>query len=210
MKVKKKRRMLLSIITLLLCVNILILTVYAFFADNVVLVKHLYSSDLEVSLVRTDLNCKLFANDGSLVDYHNPTRVDFSAPTEQNLFDLEEGIYVVPGSQCIATMEVVNNGYVKFGYYVEILLDKTSSEELCDQLNIVVTCGDKTITSTLSDLTLGDEGDYISILDIGCISTFTVEIYFIDDSTINNDAMDKKVYFDLVVHAVQVTSNQNS
>ena len=189
---------------------ILVLTVYAFFAENLVLLNHLEAGDLEVSLVRTDLKGKVYGEGGNLQDYHNPGRIDFSTPTDYNLFDLEDETYVVPGSQYIATMEVINDGDVTFGYYVEILVDKSSSEELCEQLQVTVTCGDKTINTTLKDLNLGGEGDYLAILDLGCISTFTVEIYFIDDSDINNDAMDKKVYFDLVVHAQQVTSSQNS
>ena len=43
---------------------------------------------------------------------HKPGRIDFSTPTDYNLFDLEDETYVVPGSQYIATMEVINEGDV--------------------------------------------------------------------------------------------------
>lgn len=206
MKVKKSNRILLSSATLLMCVSILALTMYVLFTTSVDLVNHLESGDLDVSLVRTDLTGKVLGSDGQFKDYHNTSRVDFSMPTTHNLFDLQEDSYIVPGSQYIATMQVINNGNVKFGYYIEFLIDKTSSPELCEQLQVVVTSGDKKIATTLSDFYLGDESDYISILDIGCISTVTVEVYFIDDSSVNNAAIDKKVHFDLIVHAQQVTS----
>ncbi len=76
-------------------------------------------------------------------------------------------------------MEVINGGDVTYGCYVEILVDKSSSEELCEQLQVTVTCGDKTISTTLNDLNLGGEGDYLAILDLGCISTFSLELKYI-------------------------------
>ena len=210
MKSKYANKILLSSVTLLLCLAILTLTVFVFFDNSVGLINHIESGELDVSLVRTDLKGKVFSSDGALKDYHNPARIDFSTPSKYNLFDLKDDVYVVPGCEYIATMEVINNGDVKFGYYIEFVVRDDSSLELCEQLQVVVTSGDKTITTKLSDFMLGGEGDYISILDIGCISTVTVEVCFIDDSSINNAAMDKKVYFDFIVHAQQVTSVLNS
>ena len=210
MKNKSQRRMLLSFVTLLLCSILLILTTYVLFSDTAVIQNHLAAGDLQVTLVRTDLKGKIYGVDGLLKEYHNPGRIDFSTPTEENIFDIKDGIYAAPGIEYNATLDVINLSDITFGYYIEIVVDEKSSKELCSQIVIKITSGDKEISGTLASLTLGSENDFVSILDVGYTSTFNVELYFIDDDSVNNSAMDQKVYFDLVVHAVQVTSSQNS
>ena len=210
MEEKSSKIFLLSCVTVLLCLTLLIATLYTMHVNEMTLVNHLNAGDLEITLVRTELTGKVYGSDGLMHDYSNTNRVDFSNPTEANLFDLTEETYFVPGMEYKATLAVENNSDTVFGYYVELLVSDESSKELCDQLQVVISSGDKKVSGKLSDLFLGSENDYVSIVELGASSSLTVEIYFVDDSNINNNVMNEKVYFDLVVHANQIVRNQDS
>ena len=207
---KSSRIFFVSSATILICLVVLISSLYSMYVSGNSYVNHLKTGDLEVTLIRTEVTGKVYGSDGLMHDYSNTEHVDFSNPTEQNLFDLTEETYFVPGMEYKASLSVENNSDVVFGYYVEILVSDESSEALCQQLEVVISSGDKQVSGKLSDLLFGNESDYISIVELDSASTFTIEISFIDDSTVNNEAMGEKVYFDLVVHAVQATSSQNS
>ena len=209
MQVKKKyRRLLLSCVTILMCLSALVALAYILFTDNIKLVNHLNAGDLEVTLTRTNLTGKVFGPDGQLRDYSNNAHIDFSDPNDDNLFDLYKDAYIVPGVEYKAEMLVTNESIMTFGYYVEILVSEDSAIELCEQLYVTITSGDKKVTGTLADLNLGGESDFISILEVGDSSSFSIEVIFNDNG--NNSAMDKTVYFDLVVHAVQIASSNDS
>ena len=207
---KNNRIFLVSCVTILICLVLLLSTLYSMYVGGNNFVNHLSSGDLEVTLIRTELTGKVYGSDGLMHDYSNTEHVDFSNPTERNLFDLTEETYFVPGMEYKASLAVENNSDVVFGYYVEILVSDDSSEALCQQLEVVISSGDRQVSGKLSDLLLGSANDYLAIVELGGSSSFTVEISFIDDSSVNNDVMDEKVYFDLVVHANQITSSQNS
>ena len=210
MEEKSNRIFLVSCVTILLCLALLLSTLYSMYVGGNNFVNHLKSGDLEITLIRTELTGKVYGSDGEMHEYSNTERVDFSDPTEQNLFDLTEGTYFVPGMEYKASLAVENNSDVVFGYYVEILVSDDSSDALCQQLEVVISSGDKQVSGKLSDLFLGSENDYVSIVELGTSSSFIVEIYFVDDSSVNNDVMNEKVYFDLVVHATQIVRNQDS
>ena len=210
MEGKSSKIFLLSCVTLLLCLTLLIATLYTMYVNEMNLVNHLSAGDLEITLVRTEITGKVYGSDGLMHDYSNTNRVDFSNPTEANLFDLTEETYFVPGMEYKATLAVENNSDTVFGYYVELLVSDESSKELCNQLQVVISSEDKQVSGKLSDLFLGSENDYVSIVELGASSSLTVEIYFVDDSSVNNNVMDEKVYFDLVVHANQIVRNQDS
>ena len=94
MEVKKKyRRLLLSCLTILLCLSALVALAYILFTDNIKLVNHLNAGDLEVTLTRTNLTGKVFGPDGQLRDYSNDAHIDFSDPNDDNLFDLIDSMY---------------------------------------------------------------------------------------------------------------------
>ena len=210
MQVKKKyRRLLLSCLTILMCMSALVAVAYILFTDNIKLVNHLKAGDLEVTLTRTNLTGKVFGPDGQLRDYSNNAHVDFSTPNDDNLFDLYKDAYIVPGVEFKAEMLVTNNSSTTFGYYIEIIVSEDSSPELCEQLYITITSGDKKVSGTLSDLYLGTEADFISVIEANGSSTFDIEIIFEDNGN-SNAAMDKTVYFDLVVNAVQIPSSTDS
>ena len=202
MQVKKKyRRLLLSCLTILMCMSALVAVAYILFTDNIKLVNHLKAGDLEVTLTRTNLTGKVFGPDGQLRDYSNNAHVDFSTPNDDNLFDLYKDAYIVPGVEVKAEMLVTNNSSTTFGYYIEIIVS--------EQLYITITSGDKKVSGTLSDLYLGTEADFISVIEANGSSTFDIEIIFEDNGN-SNAAMDKTVYFDLVVNAVQIPSSTDS
>ena len=210
MEVKKKyRRLLLSCVTILMCLSALVALAYILFTDNIKLVNHLNAGDLEVTLTRTNLTGKVFGPDGQLRDYSNNAHIDFSNPNDDNLFDLYKDAYIVPGVEYRAEMLVTNNGSTTFGYYIEIIVSEDSSPELCEQLYITITSGDRQVSGTLADLYLGTETDFISVIEANGSSTFDIEIIFKDNDN-SNAAMDKTVYFDLVVNAVQIPSSTDS
>ena len=210
MQVKKKiRRLLFSCATILMCLTLLVAVAYALFTDNINLVTHITTGDLDITLTRTNLTSIVIGPDGKLRDYTNTGHIDFSTPSNDNLFDLYEGVYIVPGVEFKATLLVENFSDIEFGYYVELLVSDDSSLELCEQLLVTITSGDKQVSGTLADLKLGSENDFISKLNVGDSSTFDIEIIF-EDNDNSNAAMDKTVYFDLVVHAIQITSSQDS
>lgn len=210
MQVKKKiRRLLFSCATILMCLTLLVAVAYALFTDNINLVTHITTGDLDITLTRTNLTSIVIGPDGKLRDYTNTGHIDFSTPSNDNLFDLYEGVYIVPGVEFKATLLVENFSDIEFGYYVELLVSDDSSLELCEQLLVTITSGDKQVSGTLADLKLGSENDFISKLNVGDSSTFDIEIIF-EDNDNSNAAMDKTVYFDLVVHAIQIPSSQDS
>ena len=206
MQNKKIRRVLLSVVILLMSLMVLVITTYVLFKDDIILVNHISAGDLNVSLIRTDLKGKILGTDGKLHDFHNPGQIDFSKPTEKNLFDLENDVYIVPGVEFKATLLVVNSGSTNFGYYVNIVIGDDSSIELCEQLYVTISAGDKKVSGTLADLYLGGEHDFVSVIESNGSSSFDIEIIFIDNGN-SNAAMDKTVYFDVIVNAVQVAGN---
>lgn len=210
MQVKKKiRRLLFSCATILMCLTILVAVAYALFTDNINLTTHITTGDLDITLTRTNLTSIVMGPDGKLTKHTNADHIDFSTPSDDNLFDLYEGIYIVPGVEFKATLLVENNSDMEFGYYIELLVSDDSAQELCEQLLVTITSGDKKVSGTLADLQLGAEDDFISSLKIGDSSTFDIEIIFTDNGN-SNAAMDKTVYFDLVVHAIQIPGSQDS
>ena len=206
---KKLRRLLLSCITILMCIMTLVAVTYTLFTDEMILVNHISAGDLDVTLTRTNLTGKVFGPDGVLHDYHNPASIDFSKPTRNNLFDLYNDTYIVPGVEFKATLVVGNNSSTPFGYYVNLVVSDGSSLALCEQLYVTITAGDKKVSGTLADLYLGGENDFISVIESNGSSTFEIEVIFVDNGN-NNAAQDKKVYFDLIVNAVQLTSSTDT
>jgi hypothetical protein len=155
------------------------------------------------------LKGKILGTDGNMYDYHNPAQIDFSKPTQNNLFDLHDDVYIVPVVEFKASLLVSNLGTTPFGYYVNIVVSDDSSISLCEQLYVTITAGDKRVSGTLADLYLGGENDFISIIESNGSSSFDIEIIFKDNGN-NNAAMDKTVYFDLIVNAVQIPSSADT
>ncbi len=217
---RKKRSVLMSVLTLLLCLALVASGTYALFSDQVTLKNHLVAGTLDITLIRTNLTTlSLDNNTGFLVKTENPKDIDFSKPANlndpdaenKNVFDMTENTLVVPGSMYSAEMQIQNNSDVAFGYWLEIVFDDTVDLTLAEQLKITVTTVDesKSISGMLSENAglIGGDIDPIGVLAKSGAALFTITVEFCDlDYSVNNNAKNTSFDFDVVVHAVQVTT----
>ena len=217
---KKKRSVLLSVLTLLLCLALVASGTYALFSDQVTLKNHLVAGTLDITLIRTNLTTtSLDANTGFLVKTENPEDIDFSKPADvndpnaknKNVFDITDETLIVPGCTYAAEMQIQNNTDVAFGYWLEIVFDDTVDLTLAEQLKVTVTTVDesKSVSGMLNTKAglIGGENDPIGVLAKGGAALFTITVEFCDlDHSVNNNAKNGTFDFDVVVHAVQVTT----
>lgn len=208
----KKRSVLLSVMTLVLCLALVAGGTYALFSDQVTLTNHLEAGTLDITLTRTNLvTTSLNAETGFLVETENPDDVDFSNPTNKNVFDITDETLIVPGCMYSAEMQIANNSDVAFGYWLEIVFDDTVDLTLAEQLKITVTTVDenKSISKMLNTSAglIGTEADPVGVLAKTGAALFTITVEFCDlDHSVNNNAKRKTFDFDVVVHAVQITT----
>ena len=208
----KKRSVLLSALTLMLCLALVASGTYALFSDQVTLKNHLQAGTLDITLIRTNLTTlSLDDTTGFLVETENAEDVDFSAPTTRNVFDITDETLIVPGCVYNAEMQIQNNSDVAFGYWLEIVFDDTVDLTLAEQLKVTVTTvdGNKSISGKLSENAglIGEEADPIGILAKTGSALFTVSVEFCDlDHSVNNNAKLTSFEFDIIVHAVQITT----
>ena len=208
----KKRSVLLSALTLMLCLALVASGTYALFSDQVTLKNHLQAGTLDITLIRTNLTTlSLDDTTGFLVETENAEDVDFSAPTTRNVFDITDETLIVPGCVYNAEMQIQNNSDVAFGYWLEIVFDDTVDLTLAEQLKVTVATVDteKSISGMLNENKglIGEEADPIGILAKTGSALFTVTVEFSDlDHSVNNNAKLTSFEFDIIVHAVQITT----
>lgn len=216
----KKRSVLLSVMTLVLCLALVAGGTYALFSDQVTLTNHLEAGTLDITLTRTNLvTTSLDANTGFLVETENSKDIDFSKPYDptdpnaenENVFDIVDGTLIVPGCEYTAEMQIANNSDVAFGYWLEIVFDDTVDLTLAEQLKITVTTvdGNKSISGMLNTSAglIGKEADPVGVLAKGGSALFTISVEFCDlDHSVNNNAKGTTFNFDVIVHAVQITT----
>ena len=224
---KRKRSLLLSAMTLMLCLALVAGGTYALFTDSETLRTHLVAGDLDITLKRVGLESKALGEGGFLYSSGvDDTVVDYTNGKNRhiNVFGIDDKTLIVPCSSYIATMEITNDeSDVAFGYWVEIYQtndpdnpNKISDAELLSQIEVKIEAANgKVITKRLSEgLNLGDEDHPIAIIPTGGMDNFKVTLTFVDDrvdsNIINNHAMNNNAYFDVIVHAVQVTDNPNT
>ena len=219
---KRKRSLLLSAMTLMLCLALVAGGTYALFTDSETLRTHLVAGDLDITLKRVGLESETLGEGGFL--YYtgvDNTVVDYTNGKNRhiNVFGIDDRTLIVPCSSYTAAMEITNDektSNVAFGYWVEIYHvtsdpEKISDAELLSQIEVKIEAANgKVITKRLSEgLNLGDEHHPIAIIPTGGMDNFKVTLTFVDDrddsNIINNDAMNNKAYFDVIVHAVQKT-----
>ena len=208
---KKKRSILMAVLTLVLCLAMLAGGTYALFSDQVTLTNHLQAGTLDITLIRTNLLTRSLNNTtGYLVLTEDPEDVDFSAPTGRNVFDIVDGeTLIVPGCWYNAEMQITNNTDVAFGYWFEIVFDDTVDLTLAEQLKITVSTVDGDVSGKISETAglIGSESDPIGILAKTGSAVFSIKVEFCDlDYSVNNNAKEKSFDFDVIVHAVQVTT----
>ena len=222
---KRKRSLLLSAMTLMLCLALVAGGTYALFTDSETLRTHLVAGDLDITLKRVGLESKTLGEGGFLYSSGvDDTVVDYTNRQNRhiNVFGIDDRTLIVPCSSYIATMEIKNDeSDVAFGYWVEIYHvtndpEKISDAELLSQIEVKIEAANgKVITKRLSEgLNLGDDEHPIAIIPTGGMDNFKVTLTFVDDrvdsNIVNNDAMNNNAYFDVIVHAVQVTDNPNA
>lgn len=214
----KQKSLLLSTLLLVLCLALVAGGTYALFSDKVVLTNHLEAGTMDITLKRVNLiTNELDPTTGYLKEGGTDETVDFSTPTDRNIFDLAEGALLVPTSSYTAVMEITNDAAtsdVAFGYWFEIKFYDTTSAEFADQLTVTVTTNygvegeevEHTVKLTDGQTFIGSDSELVGTLDLTAANkteTFAVSVTF-EDLENNNDVKGKKVSFDLVVHAIQV------
>lgn len=208
---KKRRSVLLSAVTFMLCLALVAGGTYALFSDQVTLTTHLKAGELDITLERTNLVTKALDNStGFLVDIIDEEDVDFSKPTVRNVFDLEETDKIVPGCSYDASMKITNNTDVAFAYWIEIIDRNYEDIVLGDQLVVTIKADGYEKTVKVSEgMIVGNQSEPVAILAKGEYDNFNVVLEFLDLAN-NNAAQNQSLNFDIVVHAVQVVDAPNS
>lgn len=216
---RRMKTLLLSCMSIVLCIMVLVAGSFALFTDTARVQNHLQAGRLDVTLKRIALTTtKLDANGYMLTKNEQTTAdepVDFSGGGG-NVFGLSQDEVIAPCTVLQATMQISNDSDVAFGYWIEFTAD--GDENFRKQLKISVTPqGGNTITQYLSDgVTIGSETNAVAILAAtGEAKTFVVKVEFENivqgaDSHNNNQAQGKDCSIDVIVHATQVTENPNA
>lgn len=212
----RKRVLLISSSIILMCMTVIVGMTWALFTDTVTVKNHLQAGDLNITLIRTNLETySIDPETGYLTTTVNEDDVDFSNPTDKNVFDLTVDSKIVPCSFYTATMEISNNkstSDVAYDYWIEIKLNVAGfTEEQIEALRLdeqlMITVESEKLTEPQSKLlseglTVGSSTAPIGTLTLGDSDEFTVKMEFVD-SAANNAAKTQKLTFDLIVHAVQ-------
>ncbi len=222
---KKRTRTLLSAsVLLMLSVATLVGATYALFTDTAKINNHLQAGNLNISLLRNSLTKNTLNSLGYLEESTDTTVFDFTGTTNKNIFGLENDEVIVPASSFKADLELINGkknsdnsitkSSVAFSYTVKIVVDSTTSNsDLVSQLNVTVTepktdgeGDDEVASGTLNNFT--DSTLFTGVMNKEDESKkFSVKLDFKNlDSVENNKAQDKEATFDLIVEAVQLTS----
>jgi len=91
---KKTKVIIISCITILVCLSLIIVGTYALFSQTVNIENHLQAGTLKVKLERTDLIWVELNVDGYLEENQDSTVKDFTSPTSENIFGIEDGVLV--------------------------------------------------------------------------------------------------------------------
>lgn len=210
----RKRSLIVSGSVILLAMTIIVGMTWALFTDTRRVSNHLQAGDLSITLKRTELTKTTLDAVGYLVELPKDTTVvNFSNPTNENVFGTVEGEKVVPGTKYVAKMQIENHSDVAFGYWIEIVCaDKTNGGDLAKQLKVTVNTGSDASAFVNDGLTVrGADGGYVGELLIGENAEFAVTVEFLDSFVEANEidhndlAQGENLSFDLVVHAVQAT-----
>ena len=206
---KRIRAISLSCVTVLCCLALIVGGAYALFSDSVNMVNHLQSGELKVQLYRDELGGLLLNGEGLLEEFTNNERVQFSKELS-NIFGINNGTKIVPGCDIKAKFTLENIGNVAIGYYLEFVVEGTT---LAEQLQLTLKTDTDTKTVMLSELgknyTWGSENMPLGKIFVGeNAATFTVELEFVDDDAVNNEAQNQQIAVDMIVHAVQLISER--
>lgn len=224
---KKLRAIILTLVTMVLCVSLIAFGTYALFTDSRTLSVHLNAASLEIELWRTDLHYNSLGADGYESLGENNDVINFTEATDANLFDLNADSLIAPGCWYEATLEIRNKGTVAFVWWLSLTLNGNVTE-LSKQIQITVTQCDKdgnelkNADGTLkmqrqgmldAGTVLGSAADPVGHFAISAdntVAVFKVKVEFLNldtDGSINNVAQNGQAAFDLTVNAVQELQN---
>ena len=217
-KANRTRALLTSSSIVLLCMSIIIGMTYALFTDSHTIVHHLKAGELDVTLMRTNLEYVVLNDKGVMEKVTNSKAYNFTEPTEDSVFGLDSSdIKIVPGSYFEAVMEIGNNGNVAFDYVAGFEL-RGDVNALAEQLMVTVKDAEgETVVDAkpLSEFSADNYAFYSGSVNVGdAAQSFTVRMEFVDDVTVNeteiiidnDDAEGQEAVFDLVVRATQSTA----
>lgn len=226
MERKRVRTLLMASVTIMLCMGLLIGGTYALWSKTVSVTNHLVAGNLDLKLERIALSKKMLDNQtGYMKTVSNTDTVDLTRGSDVNVFGIEEGELVVPTSYYEAEMRLTNNGSVafKFDYTIKLKTENNTTDEISElakQLKVYIDDEDKGYLSTFITTDAEDNNNIVDgkVVVSSCIGkgtdtskTFKVKIEFVNDqddgNIVNNTAMNKEVKFDLIVKAVQLTSD---
>ena len=208
---RRTRAIILALIAIVLSMTLISASTFALFSDRVTVKNHLQAGSLQATLVRTAHSYKILDNDGYL-KLTEVTTEAVNANTVDNVFGLPTDALIAPQSVLTASFRISNNSTVAFDYVVELVVVDASGNKLAttaltalhEQLVLEMTANGNTYT--LKDAADGTHDFKIvgaaPVVRNGS-ADFTVKLSFKDDNDVNNNAMDQKVYFDIIISAVQ-------
>ena len=140
---------------------------------------------------------------GSMVEFTDETDVDFSNPTNDNLFGISQYETVVPGCKYEATMTLSNEGDFALDYWMEVRMTSGFNTALAEQLKVTLTVNGVEYSTSVGN-PLGDSRAPIGEIAKGETVTFTIGVEFIEHEN-NNAAQGQTVTFDLYVTTTQAS-----
>ncbi len=207
---RRRKTLLLSILTLCICTALVVGGTYALFTDEATVNNHLQAGNLKVGLYRTAYTENVLDDEGYLETTVVHAQNDKIDSDDKNL---EEELWLfnvnnaVPQSYYEADLDVLNQGSVAFSYGMRIDLTAGADTALVNQIKITVTYGTNETWFMLSDYAANSID--LGVLTTGQSGRFTVKAEFVDDvgeEFVNNNAMDETVEFFVQVYATQKVS----
>lgn len=206
---KSMKTLIVAITSLVACVALLVAGTYALWSAQFDFTNHLQAGTMKAELYREKLTVVKLDDAGYPKTITDTTVV--GSDEVDNLFGIETGNLIVPGSSFKADLRLDNKGDVAFGYWIEIKL-KSANNELAQQLKVIVTVNNAATDAKLNNgLTVGSDDVFIGTVGTqanNASAYFTVEVVLENlPGTENNSAMNKTAEFDLIVHATQVVAS---
>ncbi len=209
---RRARAIIIALVMIVLCISLAVAGTYSLFTDSVSINNHLEAGTLKITLVRTAHSYTALDSDG----YLTPVTVnqeEVNANNISNAFGLGSNALIAPQSVLSAKFEIRNRDTVAYNYSVKLVIKDESGNEITSNYNAL----HNQLKLELTDLTgthyLNEKSSNLTvnggtIVEVNKNVAFTVKLTFIDDTTINNLAQGKKVYFDIVVMATQATTRR--
>lgn len=212
----KLRTVVISLVTILLCLILSVAGTFALFSDEVSIKTHLKAGNLKATLIRTTYSYSALDDDGYLATTSAPEeRKNINANTLDNVFDLTEDTLIVPGSVLSATFKITNNDDVAFDYTVKLIAVNSEGVELEEQ-NVLLSQLSISVTDSVGTNDLAEDATSLEVAGVKTITCGESEIFTVDvtfdnlDNSVNNLAQGETVIFDLVVTAIQKTDRPSA